>query len=165
MQRVVLALVLTSGLLVGCGFHLRGSSIEADIASAYVSAGANVTITGDLTRQLEQAGVKILDSAEGAAVEIDLLEQQGSDRTLSYTNRATTAESEVGLGVRYRITGAHGKVLLDDRWARATRTYLVDTNNLVGSNQQRQLLSGELAGDVAQQIIRGLNAATRAKPH
>ncbi len=158
-------LVLISGLLIGCGFHLRGSSIEADVASAYVRAAPSVTIAGDLTRQLQQAGVKMLDSAVGAAVVIDLLDQQGSDHTVSYTNRATTAESEIGLQVRFKITGARNEVLIDDRWARATRTYLVDTNNLVGSNQQQQVLSGELAGDITQQIVRSLNAATRAKPH
>jgi outer membrane lipopolysaccharide assembly protein LptE/RlpB len=41
----------------------------------------------------------------------------------------------------------------------------VDTNNLVGSNQQQQLMSRELVGDVVQQIVRSLNAATRPQAH
>ncbi|HTO58111.1 MAG TPA: hypothetical protein VMJ74_09955, partial [Pseudomonadales bacterium] len=60
---------------------------------------------------------------------------------------------------------ADNKVLIDDRWARATRTYLVDTNNLVGSAQQETVLHTELVSDVAQQIIRSLNAATRNAAH
>lgn len=160
-----LLVAVLAGALVGCGFHLRGSSVAADVASAYVREGANVTIGPELNRLLSQSHVTLLDSADGAAVVIDLREQQQHTRTLSYTDRATTAESELSLQVRFALIDAAGQVLVDDRWARATRTYLVDTNNLVGSNQQQQLMSRELVGDVAQQIIRSLNAATRPKAH
>jgi LPS-assembly lipoprotein len=162
MRLLVLAAVAT--LFAGCGFHLRGSSVETDVASAYVRSGQNVTVTSELNRMLTQSGVNLLDAATGAAVVIDLLDQQQSTRTLSYTDRATTAESELALQVRFKIVDAAGKPLIEDRWARATRTYLVDTNNLVGSNQQQQLMSSELVTDVAQQIMRSLGAATRAKP-
>jgi LPS-assembly lipoprotein len=155
---------LLAATLVGCGFHLRGAGVETNVASAYVRAAQSVTVNSELTRILRQSGVKILDSEAGAAVVIDLLDQQQTSRTVSYTDRATTAESELDLRVRFKVVGAGGKVLIDDRWAHATRTYLIDTNNLVGSNQQAQLLTGELLTDCAQQIIRGLSAATRVKP-
>lgn len=160
----VLGLALLSAALVGCGFHLRGSGVEANVTSAYVRAGQNVTVNSEVTRILRQSGVKILDSETDAAVVIDLLDQQQATRTVSYTDRATAAESELDLRVHFKIVAAGGKVLIDDRWAHATRTYLIDTNNLVGSNQQAQLLTGELLTDCAQQIIRGLSAATRVKP-
>ena len=56
---------------------------------------------------------------------------------------------------------------MPERWARATRTYLVDTNNLVGSNQQQVLMDAELRTDVVQQIMRSVSAAGRQlqKPH
>lgn len=152
-----------SAALVGCGFHLRGSGVETNVASAYVRTAQNVTVDAELMRILRQSGVKILDSETGAAVVIDLLDQQQTSRTVSYTDRATTAESELDLRVHFKIVAEGGKVLVDDRWVNATRTYLIDTNNLVGSNQQAQLLTSELLTDCAQQIIRGLSAATRAK--
>ena len=163
MRHLAMAVLACSVALVGCGFHLRGSSVNTNIASAYVRTGQNVTIAGELTRMLSQSGVKMLDSATGAAVVIDLLDQQQSSRTVSFTDRATTAETELDLGVRFKIVGVGGKPLIEERWARATRTFLVDTNNLVGSNQQQQILNGELGTDVAQQIIRSLSAATRTK--
>ena len=98
---------------------------------------------------------------------IDLMQQTQSTRTLSYTDRATTAESQLELAVRFKIVGAAEKELVPERWARATRTYLVDTNNLVGSNQQQVLMDTELRTDVVQQIMRSINAAGRQlqKPH
>jgi LPS-assembly lipoprotein len=156
-----LALLCALTLIAGCGFHLRGSSAQTSIASAYVRGAEGVDVTSEVARALGRSGVRLLDEPTGAAVVIDLLEEQQDTRTLSYTQRATTAESQLELGVRFKAVTATNAVLVDEHWARATRTYLVDTNNLVGSAQQESVLHGELVSDVAQQIIRSLNAATR----
>ena len=161
-----LSLVVGAALLiVGCGFHLRGSGVGTDVPSAYVRAAEGVDMVADLTRAFRQSGVDILDNAAEASVVIDLLEQQQSGRAVSFTDRATTAEYQLNLAVRFQIVAAGEKVLVPERWARATRTYLVDTNNLVGSDQQRRLLSAELGIDLAQQIVRALGAATRTNTH
>jgi LPS-assembly lipoprotein len=155
------SLLLAGMLLVGCGYHLRGASVETSIPSAYLIGGEGVEITADLERALRQSGVEMLDSAANAAVVIDLMQQTQATRTLSYTDRATTAESQLELAVRFKIVGAKERQLVPERWARATRTYLVDTNNLVGSNQQQRLMDTELRGDVVQQIMRSVGAAGR----
>ncbi len=114
-----------------------------------------------MTRALRQSGVQMLDIGD---------ERRGRDRpdaadaghahAVVY-GRATTAESQLELAVRFKIVGAEEKELVPERWARATRTYLVDTNNLVGSNQQQRLMDSELRSDVVQQIMRSVGAAGR----
>jgi LPS-assembly lipoprotein len=155
------SLLVAAALLAGCGYHLRGSSVETSIQSAYVSGAEGVEVTNDLIRALQEAGVQVLDSTEHAAVAISLLQQTQDTRTLSYTDRATTAESQLELAVRFKIVGAGEKPLVPERWARATRTYLIDTNNLVGSNQQQRLMDSELRADVVQQVMRSVSAAGR----
>jgi len=161
------ALLAAALLLSGCGYHLRGASVETSIPSAYVHGSEGVEATDDLKRALRQSGVQILDTVADATVTIDLMQQTQSTRTLSYTDRATTAESQLELAIRFKIVGSAEKELLPERWARATRTYLVDTNNLVGSNQQQVLMDSELKSDVVQQIMRSVSAAGRQlqKPH
>jgi LPS-assembly lipoprotein len=161
------ALLAAALLLSGCGYHLRGASVETSIPSAYVRGSEGVEVTDDLKRALRQSGVQILDTVADATVTIDLMQQTQSTRTLSYTDRATTAESQLELAIRFKIVGSAEKELLPERWARATRTYLVDTNNLVGSNQQQVLMDSELKSDVVQQIMRSVSAAGRQlqKPH
>jgi LPS-assembly lipoprotein len=161
------ALLAAALLLSGCGYHLRGASVETSIPSAYVHGSEGVEVTDDLKRALRQSGVQILDTVADATVTIDLMQQTQSTRTLSYTDRATTAESQLELAIRFKIVGSAEKELLPERWARATRTYLVDTNNLVGSNQQQVLMDSELKSDVVQQIMRSVSAAGRQlqKPH
>lgn len=155
------SLVLGALLLAGCGYHLRGASVETSVPSAYLISGEGVAITAELGRALRQSGVQMLDSAANAAIVIDLMQQTQATRTLSYTDRATTAESQLELAVRFKIVGAEERALVPERWARATRTYLVDTNNLVGSNQQQRLMDSELESDVVQQIMRSVGAAGR----
>lgn len=167
MQRAAVAvcallIAVLALLIAGCGFHLRGAAVDASVTSAYVRADRSVAITNELTRVLRQSGVEVLDSAEQASVVIDLLEQQQNDRTVSYTDRATTAEIQLEQAVRFQIDGPEEKSLVAERWARATRTYLVDTRNLVGSNQQQRLLRAEIGTDLVQQIMRSLSTATRA---
>lgn len=165
---MIRAALLAAVLLVtGCGYHLRGASVDTSIPSAYVRGSEGVEVTDELRRALRQSGVQILDAADHAPVTIDLMQQTQSTRTLSYTDRATTAESQLELAIRFRIVGSAEKELLPERWARATRTYLVDTNNLVGSNQQQVLMETELESDVVQQIMRSVSAAGRQlqKPH
>ncbi|HTK97952.1 MAG TPA: LPS assembly lipoprotein LptE [Pseudomonadales bacterium] len=161
------ALLAAALLLSGCGYHLRGASVETSIPSAYVRGSEGVEVTDDLKRALRQSGVQILDTVADATVTIDLMQQTQSTRTLSYTDRATTAESQLELAIRFKVVGSAEKELLPERWARATRTYLVDTNNLVGSNQQQVLMDSELKSDVVQQIMRSVSAAGRQlqKPH
>ena len=153
--------LIAAVVLAGCGYHLRGANVQTSIPSAYVRGSEGVEITADVMRALRQAGVQVRDSAVDAAVVIELMQQTQSTRTLSYTDRATTAESQLELAIRFKIVGAGEKELVPDRWARATRTYLVDTNNLVGSDQQQRLMDSELRSDVVQQIMRGVNAADR----
>jgi LPS-assembly lipoprotein len=163
MTRAVLALVAIA-LLGACGYHLRGAGEKAssDIAVT-VRAARSVELSDALLRALRVSGVRVVDAPTESSLLIDLLDQQQNTRTLSYTERATTAESQLELAVRFQIVGPDRKMLIDDHWARAMRTYLVDTNNLVGSSQQADVMRQELIGDVAQQIVRSLNAATRPR--
>jgi LPS-assembly lipoprotein len=155
------SLLIVAVLIGGCGYHLRGASAQTSIPSAYVKGSEGVEVTADVERALRQAGVQVRESTVGATVVIDLMQQTQSTRTLSYTDRATTAESQLELAIRFKILGAKEQELVADRWVRATRTYLVDTNNLVGSNQQQQLMDSELRTDVVQQIMRSVAAAGR----
>ncbi len=154
-------LLLGAMLLAGCGYHLRGASVETSIPSAYLIGAQGVEITPSLHAHCVNRVWSCWTRRQTSAVVIDLMQQTQATRTLSYTDRATTAESQLELAVRFNIVGAEERPLVPERWARATRTYLVDTNNLVGSNQQQRLMDSELKSDVVQQIMRSVGAAGR----
>lgn len=76
MNRVRYALVAVVLVSAGCGFHLRGSSAQTNIASAYVRGAEGVDVTNEVSNALSRSGVHLLNTPEGAVVVIDLLEEQ-----------------------------------------------------------------------------------------
>jgi len=151
-------------LLTGCGFHLRGSDVQENVAGVYVRAAPHVEIAAQLIHDLHGSGVTVLDQFDSNAVTIDLLEQQQDRRTVSTTEQAQAAEYRLELSVRYRIVGANDVELVAERWASGSRVFPVDRNNLVGTSQQQALMRNEITGDLAAQILRSLAAATKSAP-
>lgn len=157
-------------LLAGCGFHLRGTDLADSFRTAYVNSARDVSIDDELVRDLGFAGLEVVDDAAAADVVIDLDGQDERRRTASVTERARTAEYELSLEVRYRIVGrdadgsdAARTVLVDQRSVRAVRVYRLDRGNVVGSSEEEALLRSEMEQELAQQILRSLDAATRSR--
>ncbi len=158
------ALFLLICVAIGaCGFHLRGSTAASIIESAYVVAAPAIAIAPELRTALTQAGVQLAAERTAAQVTVTLLEDRTHRQTITVTAQARTAEFEISREVTYRVESADGAVLIDDRAIRGVRIYRVDTSNLVGSNQEEQLLMRELSADVVAQIMRSIDAAVGAK--
>lgn len=164
MRRLRLCVVVCL-LLGGCGFHLRGSDVQMQVGAVYVRAAQSVDIAEQLKQNLRKSGVKVLDQSDANAVTIDLLEQQQDRRTVTTTEQAQAAEYRLEVSVRYRIIGAGDVELVADRWAKGSRVFPVDRNNLVGTSQEQVLMSNEITGDVVSQILRSLAAATKNAAH
>lgn len=169
-MRAIACWLVAVGLLTGCGFHLRGSDLSANFDSAYVGSAGGVSIGDELERTLGFSGVDVVRDRAAADVVIHLTGQRERRRSVSVTARARTAEYEMSLEVRYRIVGraagagedSEEMVLVEDRSVRTVRVYRLDRNNIVGSSEEESLLRGEMEQDLVQQIVRSLDAATRA---
>ena len=157
--RCICALILCL-LLTGCGFHLRTWDLDANISSARVTAEGRNALEEPLRRNLRSSGVELVE--EDAHVTIALLSEQRSRRSISVTDQARAAEYETSLGIQYEIRGGDGRVLLAPRWIRALRVYRVDRDNIVGSSEEQALLEREMVSDLVQQLMRSLDAVTRA---
>jgi outer membrane lipopolysaccharide assembly protein LptE/RlpB len=144
---------------------LRGSDIQTQVGSVYVRAAPHVDITDQLAHKLRASGVTVLNQSDTNAVTIDLLEQQQERRTVTTTVQAQAAEYRLELSVRYRIVGAGDVELVAERWARGSRVFPVDRNNLVGTSQEQSLMNDEIVGDLVAQILRSLAAATKNGGH
>lgn len=159
--RVAAGLLCMSCLVLaeGCGFSLRSWDLGGNVESFYVEARGNNPLELPLQRALRQAGVPEADSPSAAAVVVQLRELRRSRRGVSVTSRARVAEYELNVDVLFAVRSAN-KQLLAPQWARSSRVYRVDRDNLVGSDEEQSLLEREMHGDLVQQIIRAVNAVT-----
>ena len=155
-----LGALLTLLISSGCGFHPRSWDLEGNVASAKITANQRNPLAEPLGRALRSAGVTIVESGE-ADLLVELLADRQNRRSISVTDQARAAEYETTLSVQYAVHDKDGNTLSAPRWVRASRTYEVDRNNLVGSSEEQSLLEREMVTDLVQQLIRGINAVVR----
>lgn len=175
MIRRLAVLVLVGALFAasGCGFHLRSWEIGSAYDAVSLTTTARHAITDPLRRALAQTGVPLLDSPEdgetdgvapGKVLVLQVINASDNLRTASVGGNARTAEYELSTAVQFALGTADGTQLAQPTWARARRVYQLDRGNLVGSNEEQTLLRRELHADVVQQIMRVVNAVSRAVP-
>ncbi len=156
-----LSVLLLALLLVGCGFQLRGVGATADIEPLYLATIRETRIFDALRRNLEVSGVDVLDAPDPGHWRLVLLDEQEEERVVSVTERGLAADFELTLELRYQLEDADGELLIPPETATVSRVYRQDPDNLAGSSRERELLRREMDLELAQQIIRRVNAAQR----
>ncbi len=154
----MLALLISAG---GCGFKLRTYSFAGSVDSFSVTGDTRSVVALPLKRALRQAGLAEATGAD-AALQVELLDQDTSRRSVSTVGTARAGEYELEYRIRYRILDGGGQELLPPTWIERRRAYRVDAGNIVGSSEEQAILSRELVQELVAQIIRSMDAVSRA---
>lgn len=160
---------LSLGLLLGlslcalssCGFQLRTWQLDGNVETILVSNQTNLNDVGaDLERAIAQAGVTLLtqvDTERTPDLQVQLLKAAQNRRSISVGGDARAAEYELSLAVHYALLDSKNVALSEPRWIRVQRVYRLNRNNLMGSNEEENILQREMRTDVVQQILRAIN--------
>ena len=159
MQVARLGLILGVLTLSACGFQLRSYSFSSELDSFALSGRTGISVAAPLRANLRQSGLSE-DNANPDIV-IDLMDQRRQRRSVSTAGQTRAAEYETTYGVRYRILTQEGEELLPATWLERERVYRIDRENIVGSSEEQALLERELLQDIAGQIIRTVDIASR----
>ena len=149
-------------VLVGCGFQLRSWDLSGDFETIGLSTAGQQPIAAPLERALRQTGLRFVEAGEDPDLLVELLDSREDLRTATVGVNARTAEFELTSGVNFAVKDGDGKTLSVPRWAQSRRVYQLDRGNLVGSSEEQTLLRREMQSDLVQQVMRTLNAVTRA---
>jgi len=163
MKRILtsLALIGLTSVLTACGFQLRGlgdtnfalKEIDVSARNAY---GDTVT---QLKQVLEGSGVKVVSRAPYHLI---LAREDVTQRSVSYTSSARSAENELTNTLSYEIRGADNLLLLANQ-VQVRKVYVQDENNLIGSDQEAQQIRSEMRRDLVQQMVTRLQLITPAQ--
>jgi len=163
MKRILtsLALIGLTSVLSACGFQLRGlgdtnfalKEIDVSARNAY---GDTVT---QLKQVLEGSGVKVISRAPYHLI---LASEDVTQRSVSYTSSARSAENELTNTLRYEIRGTDNLLLLANQ-VQVRKVYVQDENNLIGSDQEAQQIRAEMRRDLVQQMVTRLQLITPAQ--
>ena len=153
------------GLIIGvltlsaCGFQLRSYSFSTELDSFAVSGRSSISVAAPLRTNLRQSG--LTEDKANPNIVIELMDQRRQRRSVSTAGQARAAEYETTYAVRYRILSQDGEELLPPTWLERERVYRIDRENIVGSSEEQALLERELLQDIAGQIIRTVDIASR----
>lgn len=139
-------------LLSSCGFHLRGTGVDSvQLEQLNVSARNSYGPTYQRVLELLQSnGVAVRSSAP---YQLELLDEQTSQRALTYSSRATPAEYEITSRLQFQISDQSGRPLIGPETLEVQRVFVNDKDNLIGTNEEQQLLRREMREDLTRQLM------------
>ncbi|HIE90629.1 MAG TPA: hypothetical protein EYQ56_02775 [Methylophilaceae bacterium] len=141
--------------LTACGFHLRGVNI-IPFESIFIS-GNTLIISKDLKESLITTNVKLLSSAEGAELQLELIGEESEKRILSLAGAGTVSEYELFYRVHYRT-----KTLGQVTWSpvstiESRRDFTYSDANLLAKSTEEKRLNEHIQKDVASSVMRRLS--------
>lgn len=148
-------------ILSSCGFQLRTWQLDGNIDTILVANNSGNTQVGkDLEKAIGQTGVTLLtevDTERTPQMQVQLLQAADNRRSISVGGDARAAEYELSLQVNFVLLDDKNVELTEPRWVRVQRIYRLNRNNLMGSNEEENILRREMRSDVVQQILRAIN--------
>ncbi len=150
-----------SGVLVGCGFHLRGDVTYA-FPTLYVNSPASSPIVTELKRTLEGAsGTHIVGSAKDAAVILDITNVADDKQVLSLSAGGRVNEYQLSKRVGFSLHDSEGRDWLPAGEIVVRRAYTFNESEVLAREHEETRMLKEMQTDVVQQIVRRLQAAKK----
>ena len=129
MKSVALILLLTTSLLSGCGFHLRGTVVLPDSIRSVAISSPDGKLKDILTDRLESSKVTVVASPTSDSANIKITSVKFSREIRTIDERGKSTGYVIILKVGYKVFDSKGKELIKPSVSTARRdTILIRTN-------------------------------------
>lgn len=160
-RRVLLA---ASGLaalaLSGCGFHLRGPQ-RLGFASVHIDTPAQTELGTRLRRLIATTGTTtVSDNEQDAEARLRILANDRGREILSLTGAGKVREYQLTQTLRFQLLDKGGQPLIPPTALTARREYTFDDSQVLGKEQEEELLYRDMQNDLMQQLMRRLASAS-----
>ncbi|ROM40134.1 hypothetical protein BK648_19250 [Pseudomonas poae] len=148
-------------LLSACGFQLRGTGTnELTLKELDLSArNAYGETVKQLRQTLENSGVHVYN---GATYKLNLIDEQETQRNLSYASAGRASDIELNTKVVYELRGRDQLPLMGDK-VEVQKVVSHDGNNLVGSDSEIIQVRKEMRRELIQRLMVRLQQLTPEK--
>lgn len=111
----------------------------------------------ELRRELQAAGVVIVESPEQATAILSILTDRTDQRVLSVSARNVPTEYEVYYTVEYSIA-AGDQVLLSPQDVTLTKDYTYDTTLVLGKEREEAMMREAIVNDLVRIVLRQVSS-------
>jgi len=164
MKTIRRATILLLALAVGaCGFHPRA---EIALPAALQTVALDVADTfsplaRDLEAALERAGATVQPKGTDGAGVVRIPVNEMKTEVLTVGGTARVQEYAVRYRVELELADAKGGLILPRTPIELEREYSFDETQALGAAQEEALIRKELQKEMAQQVLRRIEAAGR----
>lgn len=146
-------------LAAGCGFGLQGeTATPAAMKRTYIDTPDRFSqFYRELRRNLQAAGVEVLESPDGATATLSILFDFTDQRVLSVSARNVPTEFEVFYTVRYAVSRGT-QSLLEPQELTLTRDYTYDATLVLGKAKEEQLMRDAIVDDLVRIVLKQISA-------
>ena len=148
-----------------CGFTLRSNEV---ISSRFNSIQLNLQSPNSelsrlLRRRLDIAGVETqlltTNSPDFNQPVLVISDEQITNRPVTFNPRARTAQQEMRLSITILFEQGE-QMLIRPETLSVERTYFEDVENIAGNQEEVVIIRAEMRGELVNQIMRRLEAAS-----
>lgn len=156
-MRRLLLLPLACLALAACGFQLQGvSSYPPELRALYLELpDPNSDLALQLRRSLAAGGVTLVQDATAGTATLRVADERYGRRVKSVSAQNRPTEYEVFYEAEYLVENGDGLLLAPQRVSRS-RVFPYSERDILGKQQEEQLLREALARDIAGLITRQL---------
>jgi len=162
--RILVTLILLLALQ-GCGFKLRGSSsatLPESLSPMLIEGlGGNDATRRQLQSLLLESGLQLTPKRAQAGSVLQLQDRQSKRRVIAIDSGGKVVEYELYESLRFSLSNAAGEALLETQQVTLLRTHLNPEVEVLGKQQEEQILRQEMRKDLADQILRRIAAQLR----
>ena len=153
-----LIIIVTSLLLLGCGFQLQNSAnFVGKLETLYIQTTDSYTVFYQtMKRQMVDNGVEITTERATADFVLTIHADESDQRILSVSGRNTPREYEVYYLVKWSLTKGN-QIIIQPTTNNRFQDYTFDQRQLLGKSTESRIIQESLAEDIVQIILVKLN--------
>lgn len=146
-------LLLSLLFVSACGYHLRGSiDLPEGLKSIFLQS-ASGQLHKTAKRTLKSSGGQLVDNAKEAGIVVKIVREKMRRRVLSLSSTGRANEYELTFSLDFELLDAEGNSLAETQKVEISRDYFNDQEEILGKNNEEQVIREEMFRQAVQAII------------
>jgi len=154
-----LAAALLALPLASCGYYLRGSTPDSQLAfdSVYLDAPSGTPLERDLRTSIRsQRTAKLVNDPKTAQVSLRVLSDKQERKVLTLNSQGQVREYSLTYRIRYEVADKDNKKLLAPTEIALQTILSYSESQVLAKEQEERLIFDDLRRDAVSQIMRQL---------
>jgi LPS-assembly lipoprotein len=162
-KSVFIACIALAALTTSCGFKLRGMIDMPRWLNHIIilNERAHADLVPQIQEQLEGYNIHVVEKLSQSKYILQLQSDYYQDQLTSVSSTTTPRQYQIFYHVHFLLQQYKGKVILPSHAIVITRQITINSNRILGSDEEEALIKAEMRRDAAMQIVNQLSKITK----